>query len=49
MNRKKFVRLAGALSVGSMLTRFPLYASSLNDFPEVRVPLDKRKFSSEAF
>ena len=48
MNRKKFVRLAGALSVGSLLTRFPLYASSLNDFPEVRVPLDKRKFSSEA-
>ncbi len=48
MNRKKFVRLAGALSVGSILTRFPLSASPGTSFPQVRTPLNKRKFSSNA-
>ena len=48
MNRKKFVRIAGALSAGTLLTRLPLYASAVHDFPVVRTPLEKRKFTSDA-
>ncbi len=48
MDRKKFVKLAGALSLGSMLTRFPLHASPAAGFPQVRLSADKRKFTSAA-
>lgn len=47
MNRKKFVRLAGALSMGSVLTHIPIYATPTNSFPEVRTPVSKRKFTSD--
>lgn len=48
MNRKKFIRLAGTLSVSSLLTPNPLFASPRNSYPEVRTPVSKRKFTSEA-
>ena len=48
MNRKNFVRLAGALSLGPVFSSFPLQAKQNTGFPSVRPALDMRKFSSEA-
>ncbi len=48
MNRKNFVRLAGVLTAGSVLSRFPVLAQDVSNFPEVRTALGSRKFTSAA-
>jgi uncharacterized protein len=48
MNRKEFVGLATTLAAGSVFARTPLRVFATTGFPEVRVPLVKRKFTSMA-
>ena len=49
MKRKDFVRLTGILTAGSLLKQNILYSqTNVDNFPVVRVPLLKRKFTSEA-
>ena len=49
MKRKEFVRLTGMLAAGALVSPEALFSqSTAADFPIVRVPLSKRKFTSEA-
>ncbi len=47
MNRNEFIKNAGLLSAGILL-KDVAFAQTGEDFPVVRVPLDKRKFHSKA-
>lgn len=49
MKRKEFVRLTGMLTASAFVTPKSLFSLGAgNDFPVVRTPLEKRKFSSKA-
>ncbi|MEO6720395.1 MAG: glycoside hydrolase family 125 protein [Ferruginibacter sp.] len=49
MKRKEFVRLTGMLAAGALVSPEALMSQSHSaDFPIVRVPLNKRKFTSDA-
>lgn len=49
MKRKEFVRLTGLLSASAFISPKSLFSlDSGDDFPVVRTPLEKRKFSSKA-
>lgn len=47
MKRRHFLQTSGLLGAGLVLNNFPSFAAA-NDFPEVRVPLAKRHFTSKA-
>ena len=47
MKRKEFVRLTGLLTAGMLVPHKYLFSQS-PDFPVVRIPADKRKFTSAA-
>lgn len=47
MQRRKFIQNTAMLSGGLMLTKLPSYAKPGSLYPTVRIPIDKRKFSSK--
>ncbi len=47
MKRRHFLQTSGLLGAGLVLNNFPSFAAA-NNFPEVRVPLAKRHFTSKA-
>lgn len=48
MNRKTFLQQSALLGAGMLASKFSLANSFQSKFPEVRVPLEKRHFSSKA-